>query len=305
MGSVGVRWKRYVRKAAARGRGLGPAQLVAEPVAELRVAVGIEGLVDAAAHGPEEARAGDEPAIGRVAEAREQEAGRAPVAPDRVVEVGQVEGRHALDAEHRVRRDDLVVDLDRGAARAELPARVRLRAGGEAAALDLVRPVVDPLDALRLDEDTGLDVADRVVEEAVAGVVHLDAVAREPLFAADEDHVALGDQPALRRAVRLRLLVDVGLVGEDAQAGHVQVHGPARLHVALLLLLVGLGLDANLARLDGLRVVGGNDRGPGGAVRLPLGLRGRGHGARAEREQQDDRGKGEGPRHSRSAGDGG
>jgi len=65
-------------------------------------------------------------------------------------------------------------------------------AGGEPAALDAVGVGVDPLDPPPLDEDPRRHVADRVLEEAAAGVVHLDAVAGEALLAADEDDVALG-----------------------------------------------------------------------------------------------------------------
>jgi hypothetical protein len=130
------------------------------------------------------------------------------------------------------------------------------------AALDLVGAVVDALDAAALDEHAGLDEAARVRQEAAAAVVHLEPLAGEALLAADEDDVALRDQPVALLAVRVRHLVDVGLVGLDAHAGEVQVHEPARLDVPLLDLLVGLGAHVKLAGVRGRR------RGHGSALRL-------------------------------------
>ncbi len=238
---------------AARGRLQHVAQLVAVAVAELRPVVGVEGLVGAPAVHPEEAGAGVVAAVGRVAEVREQDPARAPVVADRVDQVGRVEDRDALQLEDGVRGLQLVVDLDLGRARLEAPARVRLAARGEAAALDLVGLVVDALDAAALDEDAGLDVAHRVRQEAVPGVVHLERLAPETLVAADEGDVALGDDAVALLAVGVRHLEDVGLVGLDPHAGEVQVHEPARLDVALGHLLVRLGAHAHLARVGGRR----------------------------------------------------
>ena len=123
------------------------AQLVAEAVAELRVVVGVERLVDAAAHRPEEAGADVEAAVGRVAEVREQQAGRAVVVADRVVDVGQVEGRHALHLEDDVLRHDLVVDLDLRRARLKLQRGFGWLQEVKRPALDPVGVVVDALDA--------------------------------------------------------------------------------------------------------------------------------------------------------------
>jgi hypothetical protein len=171
------------------------------------------------------------------------------------------------------------------------------------------------LDALKshaptLDEDVGLHVADRVLEEALALVVHLHAVAGEALFSAYEDDVAFGHDAARDGPVRLRRLEQVRPVGLDAHAGHAKVHEPARLDVSLLDLLVGLGAYLDLAgrgrfRGGGARRLlgrGGGGRrllGRGGGATVPsLGEGGDGGG---EKEPQD-RHAADGWRHGRSPG---
>ena len=81
----------YVRKLPAGGPAAHEAQLVAEAVADLRVVVGVEGLIPAASHRPEEASARVESAGRRVAKVGKENAGRAPVAADGVVHVGKIE----------------------------------------------------------------------------------------------------------------------------------------------------------------------------------------------------------------------
>ena len=85
---------------------------MAEAVAELRVVVDVEGLVEAAAHGPEEAGADVEAAGVGLAEVREEDARRALVLLDGIDEVRDVEGGHVLHPEDHVLGPDLVVDLE-------------------------------------------------------------------------------------------------------------------------------------------------------------------------------------------------
>ncbi len=243
----------------APGRGAGHvAQLVTEAGADLGVVVDGEGLVPAAPHRPEEARP-DGVAPGRgVAEAGEEEPGRASVAADRVVHVRQVEGGDRFDLEQGVLRDDLVVDVDAGARGGELPARVRLGAGREPAPLHLVGFVVDALDPAPLDEDAGLHVADGVLHESPSRLVHLETVPGEALLSPQEDHVALGHHPSDHGAVRLLLLEDVGPVGLDAHGAHPQVHEAPGLPVSGGDLLVRLRPDSHLPGIEGFGVLGGD-----------------------------------------------
>ncbi len=253
-------WKRYVRNVAPRRRVRGVAQLVAEAVADFRVGVRVEGLVEAAPHRPEERGADVDAAVGGVADVGEEKARGAAVPADGVVDVGRVEDRDPLHLEDRVLRHHLVVHLDAGARGGERPARVGLRAGGELAPLHAVGVVVHPLDAAALDVDARLDEPHRVLEEAPPRLVHLDPVPGEALLATDEDDVALGHEPALHAAVGLDVLVDVRLVGLDPHGAHAQVDRAPPRKVALLQLLLGLGPDPQLARVGGrLHRRGGRD----------------------------------------------
>ena len=219
---------------------------------------------------------------------RKEEARGAAVPADRVVEDRGVEDGDALHLEDRVSRHHLVVHVDAGARRGEPPAGVGLRAGGELAALHPVGVVVHSLDASPLDEDAGLHVAHRVLEEPAPVLVHLDAVAGEPLLPPDEDDVALRHQAALHAAVGLLVLEDVGLVRLDAHRAEPHVHEPPGLEAALRRLLVRLGPHAQLAGGEGRLLAGrrGLLRGRGAASRAgALGERG---GGRQEQSGQGD-----------------
>ncbi len=92
-GLVGLRADDVGPERPARGLLGRIAELVAEAPADLRVVVGVEGLVEAPAHGPEEAGA-DLVALGRgMPDVGEEKPGRALVLSDRVVEIGKVEAR--------------------------------------------------------------------------------------------------------------------------------------------------------------------------------------------------------------------
>ena len=259
---------------AAEGAPGGRLEQVAELVAEAppveRVRVGVEGLVEAAAHGPEEPSAHVEAAQRRVPEMRKEEAGGALVLVDGVHEVRDVEGRDVLDAEEHVVGRDVIVHLQRGRAGAEAPARVGLRAGREAAALHLVDVGRDPLDAAGLDEQARLHVPDGVLEGALPLVeVHHQLVAGQALVAAQEDDVAGGLDALRLRPVLAQRGVDVDLLGLDPRVPVLEVDeaGRAIVRGVDLLLLVGrdgraVGLGRVAGRL-GRRGLEGGRRGGG------------------------------------------
>ena len=114
--------------------------------------------------------------------------------------------------------------MNRRRRRRESPARVRLSAGREPGPRHEVGLGVEALDALRLDEDTGLHVADRVLEHAaVRGQVHLHPLARKALLAAHEDHVAHRDDATALAARGNDALVEVQTVRLDAQLADLEV----------------------------------------------------------------------------------
>ena len=128
-----------------------------------------------------------------------------------------------------LRSIDVVIEVQRGAAADDLPARRRLHAGREAALRDAVLVGADLLDRLAVEIDVGLERAehaavalaalaelrdaDRVVERADAGLgVEHHAVGGDARRRRLEHHVALGDQLA-------GLDVHLQIVGEELLAG--------------------------------------------------------------------------------------
>ncbi len=173
---------------------------LAEPVVHQR-------QVLAAIDGPEEGVAERAAADQRRPVDRQQEAGRAVLLVDRVVQRRQVEQRHVLDLEHGVGQHRALVDGEGDGAGGHLPARRRLDAGREAALADPVAIGAELLDRLAVEERVGLlraeeaaidAIADRRraegVEEGAGAIrrVDLGAIGRDAARRRDEHDVAGG-----------------------------------------------------------------------------------------------------------------
>ncbi len=132
------------------------AVLTAEPLACLRVVVVQERRVLAAIDRPEERVVQGLPAQRRGTVGRYQDAGCAIFFLGRVVHDRRVEHRHAFHAHHRVGEHRVVIDVQDDGTGVQVPARRRLRAGGETAVGDPVLLRSDLLDLLAEENDDGL-----------------------------------------------------------------------------------------------------------------------------------------------------
>ncbi len=190
---------------AARARRQHVAVLAAELLAGLGEPVVRERRVLAAVDGPEERVGQRLPAQRRGAVGRDQEAGRAVVLLDRVVEDRQVHQGDALDLQQRVAQERVVVEVDDRAARHHLPPRRRLDAGAERAVDHLVLLRAELVNLLAAEhrfrflraEHAALGalaeqrLAEGVVEHARLQLgVELHPVGRDPARGRDEQHVA-------------------------------------------------------------------------------------------------------------------
>ncbi len=149
-----------VQDVEARVAGRGPrpdvAVLRAEPVARLGEPVVVERRVLAPAHRPEERVADRVPLERRRGVHREQEARGPILLVDRVVHDREVEQRHALHPHHGVLQHRVVIDVQDRGPRRDLPPRLRLHAGGEAAVGDPVLLLRDLLERLAVEQDLRL-----------------------------------------------------------------------------------------------------------------------------------------------------
>ncbi|MEZ5415858.1 MAG: hypothetical protein R2708_00750 [Vicinamibacterales bacterium] len=189
-----------------------------------------DGEVLAAVDRPEEGVADRLPLIRGPAVGGQQEAGRAAVVLNRVVEKGQVEDRHVLHVHDGVPQDGVIADVDRERAGHDLPARRRLHAGREAALGDAVAVLAGLLDHLAVEVDVGLERA----EHALVGAV------------ADRRHARGAEERAGARAG-----VEDDLLGGDARERGLVEDVPGGLE------LVGLGVDLHQARVELLALVSG------------------------------------------------